>query len=73
MIEIQDLMISPLGSKINLEDYSITQIPGLQKAQIQDFANWDDTLIGGVPGTKRITLERVPSDSYTHIRFRWSG
>ncbi|MEO1374635.1 MAG: hypothetical protein AAFW70_10010 [Cyanobacteria bacterium J06635_10] len=50
----------PLGEKIDLEDYSITEIPGLEKAQVQDFANWDDTLIGGVPGLNELPWSEFP-------------
>lgn len=50
----------PLGSKIDLEDYSITEIPGLEKTQVQDFNNWDDTLIGGVPGLNELPWSEFP-------------
>lgn len=50
----------PLGSKIDLEDYSITEIPGLEKAQVQDFGDWDDTLIGGVPGLNELPWSEFP-------------
>lgn len=49
-----------IGKKIDLEDYSISEIPGLEKAQIQDFANWDDTLIGGVPGLNELPWSEFP-------------
>lgn len=50
----------PLSKGIDLEDYSITEIPGLEKAQVQDFANWDDTLIGGVPGLNELPWSEFP-------------
>ena len=50
----------PLGKKLDLEDYSINEIPGLEKAQVQDFANWDDTLIGGVPGLNELPWSEFP-------------
>lgn len=50
----------PLSEKIDLTNYSITEIPGIEKAQIQDFVNWDDTLIGGVPGLNELPWSKFP-------------
>lgn len=50
----------PISKKIDLEDYSITEIPGIEKAQVQEFANWDDTLIAGVPGLNELPWSEFP-------------
>lgn len=50
----------PLSESINLEEYSITEIPGLEQVQIQNFAKWEDTLIGGVPGLNELPWSEFP-------------
>ncbi|BAY87779.1 hypothetical protein NIES267_73030 (plasmid) [Calothrix parasitica NIES-267] len=50
----------PLSENINLENYRVTEIPGLTEAQIQNFAKWDDTLINGVPGLNELPWSEFP-------------
>ncbi|MEM7552624.1 MAG: hypothetical protein AAF378_00720 [Cyanobacteria bacterium P01_A01_bin.84] len=55
--DVEDI---PIAEKIQLDDYSITEIPGLETTQVQDFGNWDDTLIGGVPGLNELPWSEFP-------------
>jgi murein DD-endopeptidase MepM/ murein hydrolase activator NlpD len=56
-----DLGKLSLGELENLSGYSLTDIPDLINAPLQNFNDWGNSLIGGVPGLADVPLSQMPN------------
>jgi hypothetical protein len=58
---VQDDAIAQLSlDQINLEEFGLDSIPNLDLALIEDFANWEEELIGAIPGLTGVPLAMMP-------------
>jgi hypothetical protein len=46
--------------ELNLANYNLLDIPGIDLATLENFHNWQDTLIGSVPGLDRVPFDQFP-------------
>lgn len=51
----------PIGNTIDLSQYNLTSIPGIENSSFDKFANWQDTIISEIPGLKDLTWNNFPS------------
>ena len=49
-----------LGDQLNLGQYSLSDIPGLENTPIGEYAQWGKTLINGVPGLGDLKFSDMP-------------
>ncbi|MBO3458436.1 MAG: hypothetical protein KME33_13700 [Aetokthonos hydrillicola CCALA 1050] len=45
---------------IDLSKYKLTSIPGIAKAQLKDFSNWQNAAIAEVPGLNNVSFNNFP-------------
>ena len=57
--ELGQLKLGQLGKK--LDQLSITDIPELQNVPLQNFPNWVNSLISGVPGLANVSFAQMPN------------
>ncbi|MDB9344573.1 hypothetical protein PN456_17285 [Nodularia spumigena CS-586/05] len=50
-----------LGDSINLEQYNLTSIPGIENTPIEKFNDWQDSLIDGIPGLTDLPWSELPN------------
>ncbi|BBD63419.1 hypothetical protein NIES2109_62690 (plasmid) [Nostoc sp. HK-01] len=60
LAQIARLQRARLGQGINLKNYKITDIPGLERARFDGFGNWQESFIDGVPGLTDLTWDNFP-------------
>jgi hypothetical protein len=66
-------------NSLNLEEYTVEDLPNLEQAQLEDFADYKDSFISEIPGLDRVPLgnypnEIAPSGSLVaRIDFVWGG
>jgi predicted chitinase len=54
--------LAALGMKnLDLSQYTMSQIPGLENTPIKQFANWEQVLMKGIPGLSKIPFNQFPS------------
>ncbi len=58
-----------LGKYIQLDNYKLTSIPGIQDAQLKDFTNWQNTAIALVPGLADVPFDQLPSVPIPDVGF----
>lgn len=56
-----------LGKYIHLGNYKLTDIPGLTDAALQKFANWQNNIIGKVPGLALLPFGSFPGIPATDL------
>ena len=56
---LENLSLGQLGKQ--LDHFTITDIPGLENAALQSFANWENSTIAGVPGLANVPLSQMPN------------
>ncbi len=49
--------------ELNLANYNLLDIPGIDLATLESFHNWQDTLIGKVPGLDQVPFDQFPLSS----------
>lgn len=49
-----------LGKYVKLDKYKLTSIPGIEKAQIKKFTNWQNNTIAKVPGLAKVPFNQFP-------------
>jgi hypothetical protein len=57
--ELGNLSLGQLGKELN--QFSITDIPGLENVPLQSLTNWENSFIKGVPGLADIALSQMPN------------
>ena len=57
--ELGQLSLGELGVQLN--NFSITDIPGLDNIPLQNLKNWGNSSIAGVPGLAEIPLDKMPN------------
>ncbi|MEL6777776.1 MAG: hypothetical protein AAFO06_11010 [Cyanobacteria bacterium J06597_16] len=57
--ELGQLEIGQLGDQ--LDDFAITEIPGLENIPLQNLKDWGNTTIAGVPGLGNVPLAQMPN------------
>jgi len=55
-----DFANAPL-SQLDLKQYSLESIPGISQVPLQNFQNWEGTLIRQIPGLNKVTFSQFPS------------
>lgn len=45
---------------IDLSDYNLLTIPGLDYAELKNFYEWDKSLVSGVPGLEEVPISQFP-------------
>lgn len=58
-----------LNKLVDLSKYGITDIPGIEQAQIGGFENWQDSKINGVPGLPTLTWDNLPGLNALDLSF----
>lgn len=48
-------------NNLNLEQYTFSQIPGLENAPIGDFLDWQTVSIAGIPGLGKVPFSQFPN------------
>ena len=56
---VGQLRLGELGEQ--LEQFAITDIPGLQNAPLRNLANWGNSFIAGVPGLANVPFSQMPN------------
>lgn len=46
--------------EIDLSKYNLTSIPGIEKAQLKEFSNWQNATISKVPGLNKVSFNNFP-------------
>jgi hypothetical protein len=46
--------------QIDLSPYSIDSIPNIAKARLEDFAGWENSFVGNIPGLAEVPLGLMP-------------
>lgn len=49
-----------LGENIKLDEYKLSSIPGIEKAQIKNFTNWQNNTIAKIPGLANVPFNQFP-------------
>src|SRR5579883_661751 len=57
----QQLSSIPIDKVLNLSEYQLASIPGIENASIDKFANWQDTIINEIPGLTDLPWSQFPS------------
>ena len=57
--QLGQLSLGQLGNKLN--QFSITDIPNLQNVPLQNFVNWENSLISEIPGLANVPLAQMPN------------
>ena len=57
--ELGQLNLAQLGDQ--LKTFAISQIPGLENAPLQNFRDWGNSTIAGVPGLGDVPLAQMPN------------
>jgi hypothetical protein len=57
--ELGNLNLGQLGKELN--QFAITDIPGLENVPLQNFANWENSFIKGVPGLADVAFSQMPN------------
>ena len=47
--------------EIDLSDYNLTSIPGIEKTALKQFSNWQNTSISKIPGLNQVTFTNFPN------------
>lgn len=58
-----------LGDFINLEQYNLTAIPGIENTPIEQFNNWQNSLIDEVPGLTDLPWSQFPNLPTANMAF----
>jgi hypothetical protein len=56
---LENLSLGQLGKR--LDQFAITDIPGLENTALQSLANWENSTIAGVPGLANVPLSQMPN------------
>jgi hypothetical protein len=59
MPELGQLNLGQLGDQLN--SFAITDIPGLENIPLQNFRDWGNSTIAGVPGLADVPLAQMPN------------
>ncbi len=51
-------------SKLSLDRYSFTQIPGLDRVPLSNFKEWQASLINGIPGLSQVAFSQFPINPF---------
>jgi hypothetical protein len=54
------LETAELGEYLKLDKYKLTSIPGIEKAALKKFDNWENTTIGKIPGLAKVPFNQLP-------------
>jgi hypothetical protein len=54
--ELKDIELG----EIDLSKYKLTSIPGIEKAQLKEFSNWQNVTISKVPGLNKVSFNNFP-------------
>ncbi|MBE9110330.1 hypothetical protein IQ273_12995 [Nodosilinea sp. LEGE 07298] len=57
--DLGQLSLGQLGSQLN--SFALTDIPGLTGISLQNFRDWGNSTIGGVPGLASVPLDQMPN------------
>ena len=57
--ELGQLNLGDLGDQLN--SFAITDIPGLDTVPLQNFADWGNSTLGGVPGLADVPFDQMPN------------
>lgn len=57
--DLGQLSLGQLGSQLNV--FALTDIPGLTGISLQNFRDWGNSTIGGVPGLASVPLDQMPN------------
>jgi hypothetical protein len=57
--ELEPLRLGQLGEQLN--QFAITDIPGLQQVPLQNLAGWKNSSIAGVPGLANLSFSQMPN------------
>jgi hypothetical protein len=57
--DLGQLSLGQLGSQLN--SFALTDIPGLTDISLQNFRDWGNSTIGGVPGLASVPLDQMPN------------
>ncbi|MBD2491250.1 hypothetical protein [Aulosira sp. FACHB-615] len=60
LLQIPRLQRIRLGQSINLKNYRITDIPGIDQAAFERFAYWQESFINGVPRLSDLSWNNFP-------------
>ncbi len=57
--ELGNLSLGQLGKELN--QFAITDIPGLENVPLQNLTNWENSFIKGVPGLADVAFSQMPN------------
>lgn len=57
--DLGQLSLGQLGEQLNA--FALTDIPGLTDISLQNFQDWGNSTIGGVPGLTSVPLDQMPN------------
>lgn len=57
--DLGQLSLGQLGSQLN--SFAVNDIPGLTGISLQNFRDWGNSTIGGVPGLASVPLDQMPN------------
>jgi hypothetical protein len=57
--DLGQLSLGQLGSQLN--SFALTDIPGLTGISLQNFRDWGNSTIGGMPGLASVPLDQMPN------------
>ncbi|MBW4632966.1 MAG: hypothetical protein KME30_14015 [Iphinoe sp. HA4291-MV1] len=63
------LETAELGKYLKLDKYKLTSIPGIEKAALKKFNNWENTIIGKVPGLGKVPFDQLPGVPVPDLSF----
>lgn len=61
VINLYQLDNNLIGDYINLDQYNLTSIPGIENTPIEKFNDWQDSLIDGIPGLTDLPWSELPN------------